>query len=61
MRVLLENQMVLEPIEIKTMTGNFILETDSLSKCDVCEQNGKLYAYLKEINIYLPIKKSTCA
>ena len=61
MRLLLENQTLLEPIEIKTFTGNFTLETDLLSKCDVCEQNGKLYVYLKAMNIYLPIRKSACA
>ncbi len=61
MRRLLENQTLLEPIEIKTFTGNYSLETDFLSKCDVCEQNGRLYIYLKAMNIYLPIRKSECA
>lgn len=58
MRRLLENQTLLEPIEIKTCIGHYALEMDFLSKCDVCEQNGKLYVYLKDMNIYLPIRKS---
>jgi len=61
MRCLLENQTLLEPIQVKTFTGSYTLETDFLSKCDVCEQNGRLYVYLKAMNIYFPIKKSMCA
>ena len=61
MRRLLENQTLLEPVEIKIFTANYALETDFLSKCDICEQNGKLYVYLKAMNIYLPIKKNKCA
>lgn len=59
MRCLVENQTLLEPIEIKTFTADYVLETDFMSKCDICEQNGKLYIYLESMNIYLPIKKST--
>ncbi len=61
MRRLLEDQTLLEPVEIKTFMGNYTLEMEFLSKCDFCEQNGKLYVYLKAMNIYLPIRKSKCA
>jgi len=60
MKRLVENQTLIEPIEIKTFAADYILETDFMSKCDICEQNGRLYVFLEAINIYLPIKKSKC-
>jgi len=60
MKRLVENQTLLEPIAVKTFTADYILETEFLSECDICEQSGRLYVYLKSMNIYLPIKKSKC-
>jgi hypothetical protein len=57
MRLISENQALLEPIKIKTSSTEYTLETDFLAVCDICEQSGKLYIYLKPQNIYLPISK----
>ncbi|MGC9350476.1 MAG: hypothetical protein ACP5D3_00630 [Sulfurovum sp.] len=58
MRKVAEKQTLIEPVEFKTFTADFILDIESLSHCDICEQNGKLYAYVEELNIYLPVRKN---
>ncbi|MBD3792110.1 MAG: hypothetical protein IE918_08200 [Campylobacterales bacterium] len=61
MRKVVEKQTLVEPVEFKTITADFVLDIGSLSQCDICEQNGKLYAYVEELNIYLPVRKSKVA
>lgn len=57
MRIVSENQAILEPIKVKTFNAAYALESIFLERCDICEQNGKLYVYLRAKNIYLPISK----